>query len=159
MRKVDKLIEEYGESHQNSTNKKVHWVCVPLIFITITGFLWSIPSETLRSIFITSSPWANWATVVAACVMIYYFFLSIPLAIGMLGCMGISLYLQYQIDLHYNSNQFMINLAVFAFAWIGQFWGHSIEGKKPSFIRDIQFLLIGPAWLMHWIYRKYNIKY
>ena len=32
-------------------------------------------------------------------------------------------------------------------AWIGQFIGHKIEGAKPSFFEDLQFLLIGPAWV------------
>jgi uncharacterized membrane protein YGL010W len=53
----------------------------------------------------------------------------------------------------------MIALSIFAFSWIVQFLGHKIEGKKPSFLKDIQFLLIGPAWLMHFIYKKLNIKY
>ncbi len=52
-----------------------------------------------------------------------------------------------------------ISIAVFIGSWILQFIGHKIEGKKPSFLKDIQFLLIGPAWLMHFIYKKLNIKY
>ena len=52
-----------------------------------------------------------------------------------------------------------ISLFVFTIAWIGQFVGHKIEGKKPSFFQDIQFLLIGPAWLLSFIYNKYGIKY
>ena len=42
---------------------------------------------------------------------------------------------------------------VFVLAWIGQFIGHLIEGKRPSFFKDLQFLLIGPAWLMAFVYR------
>lgn len=53
----------------------------------------------------------------------------------------------------------MSALTIFVLAWIGQFIGHNIEGKKPSFLKDLQFLLIGPAWLMGFIYRKLNIKY
>ena len=49
--------------------------------------------------------------------------------------------------------------AVFVLAWIGQFIGHKIEGKKPSFMKDLQFLLVGPMWLMHFVYKKAGIGY
>jgi uncharacterized membrane protein YGL010W len=51
------------------------------------------------------------------------------------------------------------SLGLFVLAWIGQFIGHKIEGKKPSFFKDVVFLLIGPAWLMHFIYKKLDIAY
>jgi uncharacterized membrane protein YGL010W len=50
-------------------------------------------------------------------------------------------------------------LALFIVAWIFQFIGHKIEGKKPSFFKDLQFLLIGPAWLLSFIYQKVGIRY
>ena len=58
-----------------------------------------------------------------------------------------------------NSELFMGYITVFILAWIGQFIGHKIEGKKPSFFEDIQFLLIGPAWLLSFIYKKLGIKF
>lgn len=42
---------------------------------------------------------------------------------------------------------FYVALGIFILAWIGQFIGHKIEGKRPSFFKDIQFLLIGPLWV------------
>ena len=63
----------------------------------------------------------------------------------------------------YELSQFIavwkVSVATFIVAWIGQFYGHSVEGKKPSFLKDLQFLLIGPAWLMHFIYKKLGISY
>jgi uncharacterized membrane protein YGL010W len=53
----------------------------------------------------------------------------------------------------------LVSAIVFVVAWIGQFYGHKVEGKKPSFLKDIQFLLIGPAWLLHFIYRRLGIPY
>lgn len=39
--------------------------------------------------------------------------------------------------------------AIFVVAWIAQFYGHHVEGKKPSFFADLQFLMIGPLWLLY----------
>jgi uncharacterized membrane protein YGL010W len=50
-------------------------------------------------------------------------------------------------------------LALFVAAWIGQFIGHRYEGQRPSFFKDIQFLMIGPLWLLSFIYRKLRIPY
>jgi uncharacterized membrane protein YGL010W len=53
----------------------------------------------------------------------------------------------------------LVCLVIFVIAWIGQFIGHNIEGKKPSFLTDLKFLLIGPIWLLHFIFKKFSIRY
>jgi uncharacterized membrane protein YGL010W len=155
---LNNLLEEYGESHQNSTNKLIHWICVPLIFYSIIALVYSIPNEILIPIF-GDSIWANWATITLVIVLIYYAKLSIPIAIGMLlfsaVCMFVCQYLSSTVDV----SLWIIALVIFVAAWAGQFYGHKVEGKKPSFLKDLQFLLIGPAWLMHFLFEKWGIKY
>ena len=155
---LNNLLEEYGESHQNSTNKLIHWICVPLIFYSIVALVYSIPNEILIPIF-GDSIWANWATITLVMVLIYYAKLSIPIAIGMLlfsaVCMFVCQYLYSTVDV----SLWIIALVIFVAAWAGQFYGHKVEGKKPSFLKDLQFLLIGPGWLMHFLFKKWGIKY
>ena len=38
-RDIHQWINDYGISHQNSTNKKIHWICVPAIMFTLLGLL------------------------------------------------------------------------------------------------------------------------
>ena len=155
---LNNLLEEYGESHQNSTNKLIHWICVPLIFYSIVALVYSIPNEILIPIF-GDSIWANWATITLVMVLIYYAKLSIPIAIGMLlfsaVCMFVCQYLYSTVDV----SLWIIALVIFVAAWAGQFYGHKVEGKKPSFLKDLQFLLIGPAWLMHFLFEKWGVNY
>ena len=155
---LNNLLEEYGESHQNSTNKLIHWICVPLIFYSIIALVYSIPNEILIPIF-GDSIWANWATITLVIVLIYYAKLSIPIAIGMLlfsaVCMFVCQYLSSTLDV----SLWIIALVIFVAAWAGQFYGHKVEGKKPSFLKDLQFLLIGPAWLMHFLFEKWGLNY
>lgn len=159
MRKIDQLLSEYGESHQDQTNKIIHWICVPLIFFSIVGLIASIPSEGVQRFLGESNPYANWAAVVLILVLIYYVSLSIPLSFGMMLFAVLCLYLARIITQSDIAPLWLVSLIVFVIAWIGQFYGHKVEGKKPSFFKDIQFLLIGPAWLMHFIYRKLGIPY
>jgi len=63
------------------------------------------------------------------------------------------------VNLAFTEYAVWIYVFIFLVAWVGQFYGHRIEGKKPSFLKDLQFLMIGPAWLLHFIYRKAGIRY
>ena len=148
-------LDGYGESHQNSLNKKIHWIAVPLIFLTIVGLLWSIPVPEVMAV----NQWVNFATIMLIPVIIFYARLSISLTVGMtlwsLFCYAVCHLYGSVTDIPL----WQTCLVVFALAWIGQFYGHKVEGQKPSFIEDIQYLMIGPAWLMSFIYDKLGIKY
>ena len=159
MRRIDELLVEYGESHQNSTNKAIHWICVPLIFFSVVGLIASIPSGLVQQFLGEGNPYANWATVTLVLVLIYYVSISIPLSIGMMlfGCL--CLFVANIITKADIAPLWQVSLIIFAVAWVGQFYGHKVEGKKPSFFKDVQFLLIGPAWLMHFIYKRLGIPY
>ncbi len=159
MRKIDALLSEYGESHQNETNKAIHWICVPLIFLSVVGLIASIPAEIVQSVLREGSPYANWATVILILVIVYYASLSVFLSFGMMLFAALCLFLinlVVQLDV---APLWLISTIIFVVAWLGQFYGHKVEGKKPSFFKDIQFLLIGPAWLMHFVYKKIGIPY
>lgn len=157
-KKLQPLLNEYSESHQDLQNKRIHWLCVPLIFWSIIALLYSIPTSLLVELF-GNYFFANWAVLAMIPVFFYYVSLSLSIAIGMLLFISSSLYIS-NILLQYSSIPLWIIAGiVFALAWVGQFYGHKIEGKRPSFIKDIQFLLIGPAWLLHFIYKHFGIKY
>ncbi len=156
-RRIDRLLGEYGESHQDHKNKAIHWICVPVISWTVTALLWSIPTPI---VFSSISPLLNWCTIGLGLAILYYLSLSFTLAIGM----AVASALLVWINMTYE--QFGLGiplwqtaLAVFVIAWVGQFVGHHIEGKKPSFFKDLQFLLVGPAWILHFIYKKVGIPY
>jgi uncharacterized membrane protein YGL010W len=159
MRRIDELLNEYGESHQNKTNKAIHWICVPLIFFSIVGLIASIPAGVLQSVMGQGNPYANWATVTLVLVFVYYVTLSIPLSIGMMLFGALCLFLARTLMQMEVAPLWLISIVIFALAWIGQFYGHKVEGKKPSFFKDVQFLLIGPAWLMHFIFKRLGIPY
>src|SRR5687768_3409269 len=149
MRKIDELLAEYGESHQNATNKTIHWICVPLIFFSIVGLMASLPSEVVQKFLGEGNPYANWAAVALILVLIYYLSLSLTLSLGMMLFAVLCLFIARMINESGVAPLWMISIIIFVVAWIGQFYGHKVEGKKPSFFKDVQFLLIGPAWLMH----------
>jgi len=159
MRKIDRLLSEYGESHQNVTNKTIHWICVPLIFWSVVALISSIPSGLLQSLLGEGNWFANWAVVAMVLALLYYVSLSITLSVGMMIIAVACLMLIQWVARINIAPVWAVALIVFIVAWIGQFYGHKVEGKKPSFLKDIQFLLIGPAWLMHFIFKKLGIPY
>ena len=128
-------LADYAVSHQHPINKKIHWLCVPTIFASILGMGMS---------------WqAAFTLVLIALVMLFYLRLSMQLFIAMgmfvLFCLAAIAILPFGFKFYFG---------VFVVAWIGQFVGHKIEGKKPSFFEDLQFLLIGPAWVANSLSEK-----
>ncbi len=159
---VDILFDKYAESHQNGTNKLIHWICVPLIVFSLLGLVWLIPFPQLSFLGKYQS-YFNWASFLLAFALYYYFTLSPTLFFLMIWVVGGMSYGIVQLEMwekyHNGPAAWMIFLSIFVLAWVGQFIGHKIEGKKPSFLEDVKFLLIGPIWLLHFICKKIGLKY
>jgi uncharacterized membrane protein YGL010W len=141
-RTVDVLLAQYAESHRNPTNELIHIVCVPVIVFTLLGILWAI------------HPVVAVAAVIAS--LWYYNKLSRPFAIGMLVMSVLMLGLLLSMP---RFTVLPMSLSLFVVAWIGQFIGHKIEGKKPSFFDDLRFLLIGPLFVLSFLYRRLKLAY
>ena len=176
MKSINDWFDEYGESHQNKVNKLIHWICIPLIFWSIIALLSIIPHGGLHffdNFFINN--FMHWGTVVIFFGLLFYLRMSFNIFLGMLFFSFLILLDIYYTVYLFELNQFWgifsnynidgetfllyLSIFIFIFAWVLQFVGHKIEGKKPSFLKDIQFLLIGPAWLLGFIYKQLNINY
>lgn len=156
MRKTtDVWLDAYAVSHQNSTNKLLHWVCVPAIVVSVVGILWALPTPAK---FAEISPWVNWGTLFLALSAAYYFVLSIPLALGMLPVIAAIIAIVAWMA-SFETSLLVLSVIVFVVAWVGQFIGHKIEGKKPSFFEDVQFLMIGPLWILAAVFRRFGLRY
>jgi uncharacterized membrane protein YGL010W len=141
VRNVDRLLDRYGEFHRNPANKAIHWVCVPLIVWSVLGVLWA------------ASPLAAYVAIGAA--MVFYLWLSLPLALGILGVIALMAWPLALLGAH----ALWVSIVVFIAAWIGQFVGHILEGRKPAFLEDVRSLLIGPVWLLAALYRRLGVAY
>jgi uncharacterized membrane protein YGL010W len=141
-RTIDTLLEQYSDSHRNPTNELIHFVCVPVIVFSLLGMLWAINPLV--------------ALIAAEAAVWYYLRLSKSFALGMfimsLAMLGILLAMPAVTVLP-------VSIALFVVAWIGQFIGHKIEGKKPSFFEDLRFLLIGPLFVLSFLYRRLHLAY
>jgi len=156
MKSAQDWLSEYAESHQHPLNIKIHWVCVPLIMLSLISLLSMVP---LNISYLNNYPQLNnCGFLLILLASVYYFILSKPLFIGMIPVSIILIFGVEFLDVFFIS-KFYLSLIIFVIAWFGQFYGHKIEGKKPSFFKDIQFLLIGPLWLLSKIYRQYDISY
>ena len=141
-RTIDVLLAQYADSHRHPTNELIHMVCVPVIVLTLLGILWSMHP----------------LLALAACAgaLWYYYRLSPPFAAGMLAMAALMLAL---LALMPPLTVLPLSIALFVVAWIGQFIGHKIEGRKPSFLDDLRFLLIGPLFVLGFLYRRLRVSY
>ena len=155
MKTIGEWLSLYGRDHQNPKNKLIHWICVPVIMYTVLGLLWCLPVPWRSSM-----PWLTGGTIFMILALLFYVRLSFSLFIGFLLVGGSMLLLNWKLYDYFGPGTYLIILiATFVVAWIFQFVGHKIEGQKPSFFEDMQFLLIGPAWILSFIYNKLGINY
>lgn len=158
MTKLDTLFAEYGSSHLNGTNKLIHWIAVPSIVFSVLGLIWAIPMPEMMKQY----PYFNWASLAIAFSLYYYYRLSAILAFAMIIVAAGFSYLIVQLEYAERAGGmalWQVCAIIFVIAWIFQFIGHKIEGKKPSFLKDLQFLLIGPIWLLHFLFKKVGLPY
>ncbi|TAG28179.1 MAG: DUF962 domain-containing protein [Burkholderiales bacterium] len=141
VRKVDQLIAHYGSSHTHPTNEIIHFVAIPLITLSLCGLIFAL------------HPWAAYAFIAAS--MVYYARLSGVFFISMLMWTLAVLALVHAMG----SLVLTASVAIFVGAWILQFIGHKIEGKKPSFLEDIQYLWVGPLFILSKLFLKLGIKW
>lgn len=139
-RSKEQWLAEYQETHLNPTNKNIHTICVPLIAFSLLGILWQLSSSI--------SILLNGATVFSALSLVFYARLGLKPFIQMLFLILVFLLIIGLLQ-NFTMPHLIFYVSIFIVAWIGQFVGHKIEGKKPSFFKDIQFLLIGPLWVFH----------
>lgn len=140
MKSITEWFDEYSESHQNPINKQIHWLCVPAILFSIIGII------------------AHFSTLLTALLLVltlvFYARLDLVLAVAMAAFLVVMAWLIYALPVGVG-----FYIAIFVIAWIGQFYGHKVEGKKPSFFKDLQFLLIGPVWCMDAYLSKFLPKW
>lgn len=160
-REIEILFDQYAESHQNPKNELIHWICVPLIIFSLLGLVWCIPFPHLGFLG-RYNGYLNWASFLIAFSGYYYYRLSPVLSYMMILIVFAMALVVVQLEkwgYAGGPSIWVVCGGIFILAWMGQFIGHKIEGKKPSFLQDVKFLLIGPIWLLHFICLKMGIRY
>ena len=155
MKTAQEYFDEYAVSHQNETNQSIHYICVPLIFFSVIGLLMSIPTTLLENTFSLQNPiLENWAVIIGVIISFFYLRLGFIYFTEMLFVMLLCILGNFWIG--NNLNLFYVSIIIFVLAWIGQFYGHKIEGAKPSFLKDLEFLLIGPLWVIEKLRKRHQ---
>jgi uncharacterized membrane protein YGL010W len=140
-RRVDALLVHYGESHRDPRNEAIHCVAIPLIMLSLVGLLFAL------------HPWVAYAFVAAS--MVYYARLSGVFLASMAVLSLVALALVHAMG----SLVLPVSAAIFVAAWIAQFVGHKLEGRKPSFFEDLQYLWVGPLFVLSLLFRRLGVRW
>ena len=140
-RKIDQLLAHYAESHRDPRNERIHFVAIPLIMVSLLGLLFAL------------HPWLAYAFVLAS--LVYYARLSQVWLATMMVVSAMALGLVHAMG----ERVLTVSITVFVLAWIAQFVGHKLEGRKPSFFEDLQYLWIGPIFVLSKLFLKLGIRW
>ena len=152
MRTFDQWMSEYGVSHRNPTNRLIHKICVPLIMLSVVGLFFALPTPAA---FDGMAPYLNWSSLFIAACLCFYLTLNFRMFLGMLILTTFMWWISWKLE--QAGILIPAMTVIFVVSWIAQFYGHKVEGRKPSFLQDMVFLLIGPLWVLQIVYWKMGI--
>lgn len=141
IRRVDQLLAHYEESHRNPKNELIHFIAIPLIMLSLVGMMFAI------------HPYVAYAFIAAS--MVYYLRLSLVFFVTMLLWSVLSVGVLFAME----PLVLELSVAIFIGAWVMQFVGHKLEGKKPSFFEDIQYLWVGPLFVLSKLFTKLGLRW
>ena len=140
-RRIDQLLNHYSLSHQHPVNERIHFVAIPLIMLTLIGLMFEIHPAV--------------AYVFLAASMVYYLRLSLVFSAVMAMWTALMLMVVFAMGEH----RLLICVSVFVGAWVLQFIGHKLEGQKPSFFEDVQYLWVGPLFVLRPLLLRFNFTW
>ncbi|MFM7625017.1 MAG: DUF962 domain-containing protein [Gammaproteobacteria bacterium] len=152
-RPVDRFFDAYSADHRDATNQLLHVLCVPAIVWSLLALVYCIPLGE-------GAPTGLLAAVLAVVAVAFWCWLSLPLGLGAGVAMALSYWSVAALHAVLGSGGLaVVGTVVFVVAWVGQFIGHHIEGRRPSFFTDLVYLMIGPVWVLAKAYRKVALAY
>jgi uncharacterized membrane protein YGL010W len=149
MRSVQSWLAEYGESHRHPVNRALHYLCIPLIVLSLVMALLVVP---------VGGDFINPASALLLASLLWYAVLSLRLAAGMAVVFALLYALALALDRSAGPAALPLAGFIFAVAWVGQFYGHHLEGVRPAFVKDLQFLLVGPLWELAHLYEALRFR-
>ena len=155
MRTADFWLDRYSRHRRRRLNRVLHAAAVPLAVLGLTGLLWSLP---VPAPFTDISPALNWGTAFLLSAVVYYFILSIPLAIGLLPFVLATTGILGRLE-GLAPALWQISLTLFLAALVLQALGHLLEGGRLRVLEDLHYLMIGPVWMMAGAFRRLGIPY
>lgn len=142
-------LDSYSADHQHPANRLLHWICVPLIVWCAIAMMWTIPVPPM-----IGRP-GFWSVAVLVLAFAWYWKHSHRLGAALLVALALLCVLTEFAYRQLGPHTLLLTaIVVFVIAWVGQFIGHAIEGRRPSFLTDLAYLLVGPAWLMDKLLRR-----
>ena len=157
MRDLHIFLADYGESHRHPVNQWVHILCVPAIFVSTLGLFWLVPLGQWFGLEGGLAYWVNGGTLLAVICMPFYLRMSAGMTLLMSVWLALSLATIVAVD-RSGLSLGWTSAAVWLIAWAVQVWGHKVEGKKPSFVDDLVFLLVGPMFVSIELAHKLGLR-
>ena len=151
MNETEDWLTRYEQTHTDLRYPAIYWAAVPMVVVGLTGLLWGLGVPTQ---FTKISPLLNWGSAFLMVTAIYYFIISLSLAIGLLpfllGLAAIQVWLT-------NSGlpAAGISTGLLIAGTVGLTVGRS--GSARAVFQDLQLMMIGPAWLLSVLYRRFGI--
>jgi uncharacterized membrane protein YGL010W len=152
---VDDWADEFGRLRSSGPQAVAAWLGIPLVIASLLGLLWIAPAPTVLT---DASPAINLATLFIMAAFVYYCILSIRLALGglvfLLAAATPSALLE-----HASVPTGLLAGAVFAASFAWQLLETRRATGRFEILRNLQYVMLGPIWLLRAVFRRAGVEY
>lgn len=155
MTEIDGWLGRYEANHNDLRNPVVYWAAVPMLVLGTVGLFWALPVPLQ---FFEISPLLNWGSAFLMATAIYYFIISLSLAIGMLPfLLGLAAFQLWLAQSQYPP--LGVSVGLLLAGTVGLWLGRRGPGSFRAMLQDFQLMMIGPVWLLSTIYKRFGVPY
>ncbi len=155
MNETEDWLERYESSHRDLAHPWIFWVSVPMVIVGTVGLLWNLP---IPAEFHAISPLLNWGSTFLMVTAVYYFIISLSLAIGLLPFVLAVAFVHVWLP-QTDYSPLRVSTGLFVAGVIGLWMGHRDERGLSPIFEDFQTVMIGPAWLLSLLYKRLGLPY
>lgn len=160
---VDVEFEEMNNLSQNTSFRTILAFFIPLFFFGIMTMVWMIPFPEIAYLKKNGYDiFLNWGSFFIAFIVYAYLRYSPMLSYVSLVGIGIMSFFIVQLEYWEKGGGPAVHIVGFLIALFSLMmisWGAGLEQKPLKRQKIFKFLVLGPIWLLHFLFKKLNIKY
>ena len=160
-RYINACFDKYSPCYSTTAAKITTGIIISLILFSLLGLMWAIPFSYLKFLG-KYNGFFNWASFfIALCVYGYYklspvlsYFIFFILFAFSYGIMQLDLWHKYG-----GPALWLICMIIFIVSFTVQVTTFRMENRRYSLTDNLQFILISPVWLLHFVLKRFTVRY
>jgi len=152
---LDDWADRYGQLHPEGACSAAAWLSITVLVASLLGLLGSLPVPAPLQ---AQQLVINWATMLLMAAFVYYCMLSLRIAVAGLVYLAAAATPGIWLELR-GLPVWPLALGTFIPAFVWQLEMTRRATGRVRVLRNLQYLMLGPVWLLRAVFRRAGLAY